>query len=581
MSLSRASRAVPALLTAALFALPTFAAEPTAPNPVQDLRAALLQPPGPDGLEARKKNLKRRLDALGSPGELAAALALDVWPESSGQHETPSAADADSEIRTLLLKQFGEQIRKALSAEDSGTRAAAATLLGTTATAERAERARRSLGQFNPVRFGRPGGDQEPTAPADPFVDLAPDLVKHMKEDKDAPVRRAAVRALVEVRPDLQLTMDALGDLLGGGEKDPSVRRSAAAALGALLAGADEEQHSLDLTPDPVVRLLKLAKLAAPLAAERLAKDDDQEVRLQCLKVLRRVVLGWQGLIANGAGRAPDVVALPEAPAVPVSPLFAEIQKLLQSLAGALNKALPSVTGALAEDKPEIAVGAAEVLETAADIRRLVLKDSRADPLPALPDARDALAKNLSAKEVRVRLAAVYVLETLGAEASPASAVLAKALREDADPFVRWGAARALGKMAPDQLDAVPALAKALEDKDDDVRQTAPIALARFGPAAKPAVAALAAAVKRDDGLRLSALKALAAVGAAAAPAADAAAAALADPDAEVRVAAADALARMGSLKDGPVTALRKALDDPDPGVRRAVSGALLRGPGK
>jgi HEAT repeat protein len=297
------------------------------------------------------------------------------------------------------------------------------------------------------------------------------------------------------------------------------------------------------------------------------------------LTVLRRVVLGWQGLLIPyyAAGRARNVNSFPGGPAVPVSPQIEEIQKLLQSFPVALNKALPAVTEALAEDKPDIAVGAAEVLEAAADVRRLVLKDSHADPLPALLDARDALAKNLSAKDVRVRLAAVYVLETLGPEAAPASAVLAKALREDADSFVRWGAARALGKMAPDQSDAVPALAKALEDKDDDVRQTAPIALALFGPAAKAAVSALADAVKRDDGLRLGALKALAAVGTGAAPAADAVTAALADPDAEVRVAAANALAQMRSLNKEAVATLGKALDDPDADVRRAVAGALLQ----
>ncbi len=240
-----------------------------------------------------------------------------------------------------------------------------------------------------------------------------------------------------------------------------------------------------------------------------------------------------------------------------------------------MNEALPTVTKALAGE-PETAVAAAEILDAAADVRGVALKNANVDPLPALLDARDALTKNLSAKNVRVRLTAVYVLEDLGSEAAPASAVLAKALVEDADPFVRWGAARALGKMTAAETDAIPALVKALEDKNDDVRQTAPIALARFGPAAKPAVSGLAAAVKRNDGLRLGALKALAAIGKGAAPAAGEAAAALVDPDAEVRIAAAGALAHMGTLKEDDAAALRKTLDDPNADARRAASEALL-----
>ncbi len=83
MSLSSLVRAVPVLLVAALFAPTAPAADPVASDPVKDLRAALLQPPGPGGSEARKKDLSHLADALHSPGQLAAALALDAWEQSS------------------------------------------------------------------------------------------------------------------------------------------------------------------------------------------------------------------------------------------------------------------------------------------------------------------------------------------------------------------------------------------------------------------------------------------------------------------------------------------------------------------
>ena len=461
-----------AFLATVLFAAPATAPEPAVADPVADLRAALEQEPVSNGVEAREKSLMKCLDALHSPGELAAALDLKAWPTGFqlNQFQPNMKPDVAISIRLLVIKKFEEQIRKALSADDPETRAAAATLLGATATTERALQ---RLAQANTFRM--PGGG---LGSAPPFADLAPDLLKRMKEDKEASVRREAIRSLVVVQPDPQQAVDAVGALLGPREKDASVRRAAAAALGAALAEADEEQAaSMGFSPAPTIRLLKLAQQAIPLAASCLAKDDDVAVRRHCLTALRRVTLAWQRLVEFGYGRTPGARSVPDNDATLLAAQLQqskENQKLLESLSNAMNKALPSVTEALAEDKPEIAVVATEILEIAADVRRLTLKDSHPDPLPALLDARDALTKNLSAKEVRVRLTAVYVLEVLGAEAAPAAAVLAKTLLDDADPFVRWGAARALGKMAPDQLDAVPALVKALEDKNDDVRQMRP-----------------------------------------------------------------------------------------------------------
>ena len=50
-------------------------------------------------------------------------------------------------------------------------------------------------------------------------------------------------------------------------------------------------------------------------------------------------------------------------------------------------------------------------------------------------------------------------------------------LLADADPDVRWTAARALGAVGPKAAKAVPALTKALRDENADVREGARVAI--------------------------------------------------------------------------------------------------------
>src|SRR5207253_1080834 len=130
------------------------------------------------------------------------------------------------------------------------------------------------------------------------------------------------------------------------------------------------------------------------------------------------------------------------------------------------------------------------------------------------------LTAELKNPNVRVKLAALYVSENLEAEAAGAAEALVTALADES-PFVRWGAVRALGRMAPQQADkAVPALAKLLADANGDVRITTAAALVRYGPAAKPAVAALRKAFHgASTPLSIWIMRALMAVGAEARPA--------------------------------------------------------------
>jgi HEAT repeat protein len=195
-----------------------------------------------------------------------------------------------------------------------------------------------------------------------------------------------------------------------------------------------------------------------------------------------------------------------------------------------------------------------------------------------------AVGKSLGHEDVRVRLGAIYVLEALETAAAPAVGAVVK-VTTDKNPFIRWGAARVLGRMAPREPAAVvpagvvPALAKLLKDDNRDVFVTALAALERYGPNAKDAVPALGEVVKNDGeaGLRLAAIRALLAVGTDARRASDELRDALAAPDTPVRAAAARALGRLGATEPATKEALRKALADPDASVREAASEALLR----
>jgi HEAT repeat protein len=209
-----------------------------------------------------------------------------------------------------------------------------------------------------------------------------------------------------------------------------------------------------------------------------------------------------------------------------------------------------------------------------------------ADPLlQGLEPALAAMIANLSDPNVKVRLAAIDALEMLGEPALPAVPALTRALG-DCDLFVRWAAARTIGKMVPEDEDqpvpavlvaAVPSLARLLEDQDLDLRLAVFTALGRFGPAAREAVPALTRMVTRgDEESRMGAMQALGGIGTDSAPAIPAVIQALSEPDARVRLAAARLLGRFGPVARAAAEPLRPLLNDPDPEVRRAASDAIL-----
>jgi HEAT repeat protein len=189
-----------------------------------------------------------------------------------------------------------------------------------------------------------------------------------------------------------------------------------------------------------------------------------------------------------------------------------------------------------------------------------------------------ALATGLSDTDVRARRGAMDVLEALGPAAAVAAPALVKALG-DSDPFIRWAAARTMGKISPvAAVTAVPGLAGLLADLDLDVRLAAATALERYGPAAKGALPELTRAMRASDAeLRTAAIGAVGAVGANEGRSAiPALIEALSDTDPRVRQMAAKTLGKFGTAARGAVESLNLALEDSDTDVQKAASEALL-----
>jgi HEAT repeat protein len=497
-----------------------------------------------DDLSQDERNLKESLAALRSLPDIYEALQLQEWRAGD---ESSSLSLMLRKQRELLIERFREEFRRIVREGQPASRQAAIALLGT--------------GRWEGAMIGRA---------------LTADLIE-LTKNKDQAAREQAARCLGKVFPDPKVAIPPLEAMLMSASMPE--RRAAAQALEDLVRGASWQEQT------DRGRLLRMASAVVPVAGSALG-DRDGDVRKSAAASLASTAELAARAVPNRLEEIPYENRDPEKE-------FQEARREVRPLAESLDKQTAKLILLLKDKDRGVCLAADRALEAMAETRSRLLQRCAefpaarvgakkeqpfTDPFQSLLQAAGPVAKQLSDQDVRVRLAALYVLETLESEAAPAARAVIKSL-QDSDPFVRWAAVRTLGKMAPVEAEkAVPVLAGLLNDPNGDVQVTTLAALVRFGAAAKPAVATLRDAVKRKDAAwRVQVINALGSIGKDAAAAIPELIVGLTAREPEIRTAAARALGKIGPHSAESEQALRKALDDSDPEVRQAASEAILK----
>jgi HEAT repeat protein len=523
-------------------------------DPVELLRQALRAPVR--GPAARDLQMKAAVDALQSPDELQRALQLNGWRDGDPDE---SIASVDARRREIVVERFERAVRSALrqdalegrlaavkmiAALDPELRGRAAGSLARDFTGDLAELTRSgpaALREMAALTLGRVS--PEPAAAAAALAVLL--------RDPDARLRAAAAEALAA------MVTTAVRLAPGRGASDEvsaAVCAAVPVAAGGLGDGsADVRQHCVEALGHAAeaLGLLTADALPAEEVEDWAAYQRQVEEERAALRPLLAALRDQAAALARGAADADVRVRIPA-------------RHALEDVAAARLKLLRRASSALAappgEGDPAAAATAAFLLE---------------DPLlVGLRQALPALTAGVGDADMEARRAAIDALEALGRHAAPAAPALVTAL-SDRDRFLRWSAARALGKVRPpDAASVVPALARLLADGDCDVRLAAAAALGAYGPGARAALPALAEAARaRDPELRLAALRALDSIGSDDAAALAVLTAAQTDADARVRRLAEEVRERLGpSPRDAANALLRPAPRQEGPPVKAVGS---------
>jgi HEAT repeat protein len=577
----------------------------------------------PTAFAVRAKTLKKAIGRLTTISELRRALSLTGWrDEPDYLNKQQALKDSGGFKGTLEMlatvdrearKEVGDRLAKRLEAQvahgDATSRIAVAKLLAETGA---------SVRSTDTIKVGN-----------STFADLrgyarqfTPLLVK-LTRDPSPAVRQAAARALGRTNSDVTLAAPALKQLLQTGTA--ADRRAAADGLLNMvseIAKLFRKGRTQTGVEANIGEVLDVSSAVVPVAGLGV-EQRDAVVRRLSLATLEAAATSLSGLI-------PEPFDPKDVPprGVPLSPYQRSVvkdkeneikqnEKMLEPLVGVLTAQGDQLARVLADSDPEARLLALRTLEWIAGSRLRLRR--RWESLPELnaksvtdagvrargglsarglvlvvaqqgnagvadllrrgvTPALDAIAQRLRDPDPVNRRAAVDFLEMLENDAAPAVPALVGALA-DQDIFVRWAAARTLGRIAPDAgASAVPALARLLQDRDLDVRLTAAATLEAYGLVARSAVPALAAAVTEGDPeFRRAVLYTLMSIGPdAAGEAVPAVASVLTNLDPRVRRTAAETLGRFGAEAASAIPALRRALQDEDQEVRQAASDALL-----
>jgi HEAT repeat protein len=521
-------------------------AEAAPPDRVEELRQAL-RAPLPDSLFAQ------RVEALQSLGEMRRALGLQEWrPEAGGVAEP---------VREMLAERFKKEAGRLLKDGTENARLAVLDML--------AEMGANWRGPSDPKGITRA---------------LAPDLADLLKNGATPQIRQAAARALGVTFPDPGVAVRPLRALLAS----PAVeeRRTAAHAFLDLLRVANQLALKSQIPGSVQAERSDIVQLGTgilPLIDTGLS-DADPEVRRLMAEATQQAAAALNDQVPEPRIGEPAIDLDAEHQRLPSA------QRELMPLMEAFKRQGATLAKALRDSDLQVRLLTQRALEELGNARMRLYpgepqpvaeqgeEASSTEPLlQTLQTALPILVEDVADSNVQTRRGTIDTLEALGPAAGPEVPALARALA-DPDRFVRWAAARTLGKIgAGEKAVTVPGLAHLLFDPDLGVRLSASQALDRYGPAAEEAVPELIQATRTSDAeMRIAAMHTLEKIGAGAKGAVPAVAAALSDPDAAVRRAAAQTLGQFGALAASAEPALRKAMDDPDSDVRNAAGDALL-----
>jgi HEAT repeat protein len=348
--------------------------------------------------------------------------------------------------------------------------------------------------------------------------------------------------------------------------ENPAVREAAAEAVASVLANAVPAAKLIDKAKG----FIDAATQSLPLVAKAL---DDADTRTQwwALEGLHTTIRTVTEVVKNESTPGPG--ADPKGKLDPLNPVF-----------DAIGNAFSKLSGPLAADDFAVRTAAVRVLDDVGNLRRalLIAQPAGAAPLVAgLKAAYPALADRVADPDPEVRLAAVETIESLD-RGVDGSAALIRAT-SDTSVFVRWAAARALGRLAegtPEVSEPGPrirALARMTGDRDIDVRTAALTAVAKYGTSAKSAIPNVVAAADRGDvEPRLVAIRALASLQSDAETTVPVLIDGLRHRDLRLRRAAAAALVRFGAKARPALEELRIAMASTDSELRLAAAAAVL-----
>lgn len=550
------------------------------PDPVEGLRR-ILSTPAVSAAE-RQRQLTQAVDALRRITDIHRALVLREWSFDDPNDEiSAEVRKVTDEVRAQLRTRFVQRVRTALDRGDSTTQLAVIQMLA-------------ELGgsALDPQSAGGAVVKEELIrSRAAHFGPLLEELIEKGKP----PVREAAALALGKINPQPKPAVMALGALLQKGTVRE--REAAARAMGDLVRVINQLTGTGSAVRATSAEVVEVADAILPVVSRGLA-DPSTDVRRWSAEAIVQVATALDN----------QVLPPPEAKDKPLERRqVAEERETLRPLMSAFRDQAPALAAAINDPDPVVRFLVRRAVEhmgfarerlqrreksvlpsPAARLRRaatiLVARQKAAPPaeadplLAAFEVMLPALTAGLSDPYVRNRLAALDAIELYAGAARSAVPALTRTL-EDPDRFVRWAAARILGRIGPTELSrTVPGLSRLLFDPDLGVNVAAAQALERYGESAAGAVPALAQALQSatDTEKRLAIIETLGSIGEKAAPAIPALSATLMDPYAKTRAAAATLLGQFGGTARAAVPALRRALNDTDPEVRGAASDALL-----